>query len=144
MERLRGLVSDPRTVRALQIAVGLIFAVSSLSKIGDLPAFARQVHNFRIAPIWSENLVAMTLPWIELAVALALVLGVRARAGALIAAVLMAGFTAGIALAMARGLDFECGCFGTADHTRVGAVNLLENAVMLGMSFGAWRRPSGA
>ncbi len=142
MGALGRLLSDRRLVRAAQIAIGVIFAVASLSKIGDLPAFATQVHNFRLAPVWSENLVAMTLPWIELVAALALVLGMRARAGALVVTVLMAGFTAGVVIAMARGLDFECGCFGTADHTRVGSLKLVENLLMLGIAVAAVRRPA--
>jgi putative oxidoreductase len=141
MEALRRLVSHRRAVRGGQLLIGLIFATASLSKIGDLSAFAVQVHNFRLAPVWSENLIAMTLPWIELAAALSLLSGVRPRAGALIVAVLMAGFTVGVVVAMVRGLDFECGCFGTADHTRVGAVKLAENLLMLGISLLAVRRP---
>jgi hypothetical protein len=42
---------------------------------------------------------------------------------------------------MARGLDFECGCFGTADHTRVGAFKLAQNLAMLAVAAGALRRP---
>ena len=144
MGALGRLLSDRRTIRGAQIAIGVIFGIASLSKIGDLAAFATQVHNFRLAPVWSENLIAMTLPWIELVAALALVLGVRARPGALIVAVLMAGFTVGVAVAMARGLDFECGCFGTADQTRVGAVKLGQNLLMLGIAAAATRKTAGA
>ncbi len=141
MDAMRRVLSNPRIVRSAQIVIGVIFAVASLSKIGDLAAFATQVHNFRLAPIWSENLIAMTLPWIELVAALALVLGVRARPGAIVVTVLMAGFTVGVAVAIVRGLDFECGCFGTADHTRVGAVKLAENLLMLGVAATASRNP---
>ncbi len=141
MDAMRRVLSNPRIVRSAQIVIGVIFAVASLSKIGDLAAFATQVHNFRLAPIWSENLIAMTLPWIELIAALALVLGVRARPGAIVVTVLMAGFTVGVAVAIVRGLDFECGCFGTADHTRVGAVKLAENLLMLGVAATASRNP---
>jgi len=144
MDALHRLVSDRRTVRAAQVVIGVLFAVASLSKIGDLPAFAAQVHNFRLTPVWSENLIAMTLPWVELVAALSLILGIRPRAGALVVTVLIAAFTAGVALAMARGLDFECGCFGTADQTRVGAVKLLENLLMVGVSVAALRRPAEA
>ncbi|MBZ5639142.1 MAG: hypothetical protein LAO51_10375 [Acidobacteriia bacterium] len=143
MDSLRRLLLDRRTIRVGQIVIGLVFATASLSKIGDLPAFALQVHNFRIAPVWSENLIAMALPWVELVAALSLLLGVRPRAGAVVVTALMAGFTVGVILAMARGLDFECGCFGTADHTRVGAIKLLENLAMLGVSLVALRWPVG-
>jgi len=65
---------------------------------------------------------------------LALVLGVRPRAGAWVAGVLLAGFTVGVALAMARGLNFTCGCFGTADATRIGWAKLAENLGMLALA----------
>jgi putative oxidoreductase len=85
-------------------------------------------------PVAVEHLVAMTLPWIELVAALALILGVRARSGAMVAAALMAAFTLAVLIAMARGLDIECGCFGTADGTRVGIVKFLENGAMLALA----------
>ena len=44
-----------------------------------------------------------------------------------LATALMVVFTVAVAQAVARGLDFECGCFGTADGSRVGARKLLEN-----------------
>jgi putative oxidoreductase len=65
---------------------------------------------------------------------LALVLGIRPRAGAWVAGVLLAGFTIGVALAMARGLNFQCGCFGTADATRIGWSKLGENLGMLALA----------
>ena len=50
-------------------------------------------------------------------------------------------FTIGIAQAMARGLSFECGCFGKADSTGVGFKKLAQNAVMIGIAFMATRIP---
>ncbi len=142
MSGLFRILSRPVAIRTGQIAIGAIFAVAALGKIGDLSALATQVHNFRLVPIGSENLIAMTLPWIELLAALALVLGLRARGGAWVIVALLAAFTAGVALAMARGFDFECGCFGTADRTRVGTVKILENLAMLALAAVAARRPA--
>jgi uncharacterized membrane protein YphA (DoxX/SURF4 family) len=127
--------------RGAQIILGLLFLVASLAKIVDVTSLASQVHNFRLLPFWSEHLVAMTLPWIEFVAGLALVLGIRSRAGAWLAGALLAGFTVGIALAMVRGLNFECGCFGTADGTRVGWTKLGENLGMLALAaVGSLRR----
>ena len=74
-------LAEPAVLRITQIVIGLVFVIAALAKIGDLPWFAQEVHNYRLAPLWSENLVAMVMPWIELVAGLALVLGVRARAG---------------------------------------------------------------
>jgi len=126
---------NPALIRAAQIVVGFLFGWAALAKLADLPAFALQVHNFRLLPLAAENLVAMLLPWVELTAAMALVLRIRPRAGAWVAGVLLAVFTVGVALAMARGLDFECGCFGKASATRVGWGKLAQN---LGMLLLAW------
>jgi putative oxidoreductase len=127
-------------IRLCQILIGLLFAWSGLAKLGDIQSFADQVHNFRIMPVALEHLVAMTLPWIELVASLALVLGIRARPAAVLVTLLLAVFTLGVAQAMVRGLDFECGCFGTADGTTVGFKKLGQNLVMLWVGWLASRR----
>jgi len=131
MDGIVRLLKRPATLRVVRIALGIVVAWAALAKLSDLAAFSSQVHNFRVLPIWSENLVAMTLPWIELVAALSLLLGIQARSGALVATGLLAVFTVAVALAVARGLDFQCGCFGTADATRVGWGKLLQNTGLL-------------
>jgi putative oxidoreductase len=126
-------------VRACEIAIGVILAWAGLAKIGDLPAFAAQVHNFRILPLALENLAALTLPWIEIVVALTLLTRVRSREGAWTALGLLVVFTVAVILAVARGLDIECGCFGTADATRVGWTKIAENLGLIAIAaIAAW------
>ncbi len=141
MQPLRQFFTSPWTVRIAQVAIGVILAWAGLAKIGDLRGFAEQVHNFRLVPVVLENLVAMSLPWIELVAALALILNVRARAGAVLATGLMALFTLGVLTALARGLDIECGCFGTHDASRVGWVKVGQNLAMLAVAYVASIRP---
>ena len=119
-------------IRFCRVAIGVVFVAAALAKIGDAGAFAAQIHNYRLLPVAVENLVAILLPWVELIAGLALVLGMQARPGAVLTAVMMVVFTAAVGQAVARGLDFECGCFGTADATRVGGMKLLENLVLTG------------
>lgn len=121
-------------VRVARWIVGAVFVIAALAKIGGLEAFALQVHNFRMMPMALENLVAMTFPWVELVAGLSLILGIRGRSGAFVAAAMMAAFVVAVAVAMARGLDIECGCFGTADATRVGVGKLLQNLGLLAIS----------
>ena len=120
------------TIRFCRVAIGVVFIAAALAKIGDAASFAAQIHNYRLLPIGAENLVAILLPWIELIAGLALVLGVQARSGAWLTAAMMVVFTAAVGQAVARNLDFECGCFGTADATRVGGMKLLENLIFTG------------
>lgn len=122
-------------VRAAQVAIGAVFVAAALGKIGDPAFFAQQVHNYRIAPLWSEHLIAIVLPWVELLAGLALILAHRARAGAVIVFVLMLAFTGFVAAAWARGLDFHCGCFGKAGASSIGAAKFAEN---VGLTLLAW------
>lgn len=132
-----------KVVRLAGIATGLVFVVAGLSKIGDTGAFATQVHNFRLAPIGLENLVAITFPWVELVAGTALIVGAQRRAAAWICAALMIVFTLAVAQAAARGLSFECGCFGKADSASIGTKKLIENIVLAGVALIATRRRSG-
>ena len=141
MGALRDFLARRGTVRLAQLAIGVLFLVAALGKIGDLSNFALQVHNYRLAPLWSQNFIAMTLPWVELLAGLALVLGVRPRAGAAILLALMIGFTVAVGVAWARGLDFECGCFGKASASRIGAQKFLENLGWTVVAGIAARRP---
>ncbi len=134
MSRLAAILRQPPVVRAARLVIGAVFLAAALAKVGDPAAFAGQVHNYRLAPVWSEHLLAMTLPWVELVAGLSLVLGVRGRAGAAVTVALMALFTVAVAQAWLRGLDFECGCFGTADASRIGAKKLAENLALLAVA----------
>lgn len=127
MNALIGRLSHPWLVRAAQVAIGLVFLAAALAKIGDTTYFAQQVHNYRLVPLWSEHLLAMTMPWIELVAGLALVIGPHRRAGALVVLVFMAVFTVAVGAAWARGLDFHCGCFGKAGAGMIGARKFFEN-----------------
>ena len=136
-----GPLAAPPVRRGAQLVLGLLFAVAALAKIVDAASLAKEVHNFHLVPFWSEHLVAIALPWVELVAALALVLGIRPRAGAWVAGALLVCFTAGVALAMARGRNFECGCFGTAAGTRIGWAKLGENLGMIALAAVGSLRP---
>jgi uncharacterized membrane protein YphA (DoxX/SURF4 family) len=143
MTALLNWLARPGVMRITHIATGLVFLAAALGKIGDTPWFAQQVHNYRATPPWTENAIAIVLPWIELVVGLALVLGLRARAGAVIALALMLVFTAAVAAAWARGLDFRCGCFGKVGASTIGAHKFLENLGLTALAALAARRVRG-
>jgi hypothetical protein len=77
------------------------------------------------------NLAAITLPWIEIVAGVFLVLGIWMRASAILLSALTLVFMVAIGSALARGLDIDCGCFGTVGGRRAGLVPLLEDMVLL-------------
>jgi uncharacterized membrane protein YphA (DoxX/SURF4 family) len=110
------------------------------SAVPDLKTFADQVANYRVPPREVTNLVAMTLPWIELVAGLLLIGGIWKRASAVVISVLVVVFLIAIGQAVARGLNISCGCFGTVEGRKVGVVALAQDLVLLGITaWLAWR-----
>lgn len=106
------------------------------SRIPDLSLFAQDVLNYRVPPRALNNVVAITVPWIEVVAGLLLVVGVWKRASALVIALMLVVFLIAIGQAVARGLNINCGCFGTLEGRKVGLIGLAEDALMLAAA--AW------
>ncbi len=97
----------------IRLYLGVIFLMACYHKIVDPGAFAVDIATYQILPLSLINLMAIVLPWIELAAGLMLVLGFRGRTGALLVAGMMAMFSVAVSIAVARGLDMSCGCFAS-------------------------------
>ena len=136
------LLRSRQVILTCRIIMGVLFVFAAMSKIGDVGTFSQQIHNFKMVPIWSENLFAMTLPWVEMFAGLSLLLGIRPRSGGMIVTALMAVFVAAVVVALFLGLDIDCGCFGTAQATEVGLAKLSENLGMLILAFIGTREPA--
>ncbi len=111
MKRLATLLASEWLTVRVQIALGVFFVVAALPKVGDPPAFAHMVYNYRILPGPLVNLLALVLPWFELLTGVALVLGIWRRTAAAWIGVLLLVFIAGISFNLARGNAIDCGCF---------------------------------
>jgi len=98
------------TVR-VQIALGAIFIVAALPKVVDPPSFAHMIYNYRLVPGAAVNALALVMPWVEILVGLALILGVWPREAAALAGLLLLVFIAAIGLNLVRGHAVDCGCF---------------------------------
>src|SRR5881628_2923929 len=96
----QGFLRHRTTVLLCQIVVALVFLFAALAKIGDGAAFATQIHHYRLVPFGLENLVAITLPWIEMVAALAILLRFRPQSGAAVAAGLMLLFVVVVGVAV--------------------------------------------
>ncbi len=93
--------------------VGLVFVMASLHKISSPVQFADIVDNYRILPPLFVNFVAVVLPWVELLCGILLLAGFIRGGCALVLAGLTLVFIVAISFNIARGLDFDCGCFGS-------------------------------
>jgi Methylamine utilisation protein MauE. len=114
-----------------RLALALVFAYAAIEKIIDPAGFAQTIDNYRLFPAFSIGPLAILLPWLEMITALAVIIGGPwKRPAALILAVLLISFMLAVGFNLARGLDFECGCFGS-DGRQAGLKLLVQDGLLL-------------
>jgi putative oxidoreductase len=133
-------VRDNALPLLLRWFLGGVFLVAAVPKILHPDQFAIDISHYRLMPYAWINLLAITLPWVELAAGALLVARVWARASAWAITGMMVMFVAVIASALARGLNIECGCFGTIAGRRIGLTSLAFDLALLGAAIWlSWR-----
>ena len=129
----------------LRLLVGGAFVLAGGLKIADPATFADNVGNYRVVPREWINLTAILMPWIEMVAGSFVLAGVWLKASALVIASLTAMFFVLIVSSLVRGLNIECGCFGTIGGKHIGMVNLaIDTALFLLAASLAKRSESGA
>lgn len=131
--KLRGVLTA-----VLAIALGALFVYASLDKIAHPDAFARIVYHYRllgpsasVGPL-PANLVAVTLPWVEVLAGIALISGVWRREASVLVALLLVIFLGGVSWALLHGIDIEnCGCFAVTGAGRGVGIKLLAQDLAL-------------
>lgn len=116
---------------SIRIVLGFVFIFAAISKAAEPEAFAKAIYNYKLLPLFLINILAITLPWIELCAGVLLVFGVSVKENSAILSGLLLVFIIAISISLARGLNIDCGCFGTAGGTKVGILKLLENIGLL-------------
>ena len=144
---MRWNAAGPWLATAARAVVGGVFVVAGALKIPDPAAAVRAVRAYQLLPESLVAPVAFGLPVIEIAVGLALLLGVLVRAAAIASAVLLIVFLVGVGSAWARGLQIDCGCFGNGGQVAAGETAypsevLRDLALLVAALALAWRPAS--
>ena len=95
-----------------RLVTGGVWIVAGGLKIAEPEASIAAVRAYQLLPSSAAEVVGLALPAVEVAVGLALVLGLFTRAAGVVSALLFLAFIAGIASVWARGIEIDCGCFG--------------------------------
>ena len=98
------------TLVRLAMAGILIFA--AIPKLQDLPQAVIAVRAYRLIPEPVVPFVGKMLPFLELTLALFLILGLFTRIAAIVWLVMMAAFMIGVGWVWYKGYPIDCGCFG--------------------------------
>ena len=99
------------TIYTIRIIMGIVFIYASYSKILDPATFSQNIHNYGVTPLFIENIIALTLPWVELFIGLGIIFGIKYDSCLDISIFLMILFIILISQAYLRGKSIDCGCF---------------------------------
>lgn len=111
------------------IVLGIVFLVAGGSKLAAGRSWPVQARDLG-TPAWMIPI----LPWLELAVGAALVVQLVEPIPAVVALLLLVGFTAAIAVRLAAGERPACACFGAWSAKPIGAGHLARNAALIAVA----------
>ena len=131
----------------LRLGLGGLFVYAGAGKLADPVQFAIAIGNYRIFPglaPWG----AVILPYVEIGCGLATIVLPRAwaRSSALVLFGLMLMFTGAVSIALARGIDIDCGCFG-GQSGPINGLTVARDVALLGAALALVvldREPSSA
>jgi uncharacterized membrane protein YphA (DoxX/SURF4 family) len=121
----RFLLLQPWITLLFRLILGGVLLAAGGLKVGHLQKSAMAVRAYEVLPISVANVIGYSLPWIEVGLAIFLILGVFVKQSAMASGALMFIFILGIAQAGIRGLSIDCGCFGGGGQVAAGQTKYL-------------------
>lgn len=112
-----------------QVAVGLAFLYAGFNKLRDLTGARIAVLDYRMLPARLSGPTAVLLGTAEAAAGLGLIAGISVATAAGIS--LLGGASIAVAVALVRGLEIDCHCFGVGEKLSFGT--LVRNAALAGL-----------
>lgn len=133
---------------SLLVRLGMagILIAAAIPKALDIPQSIRAVRAYQLLPESLVPFVGTMLPFLELVLALILLIGVFTRSASIVWLLMMAGFLTGVIWAWSQGLTIDCGCFGGGGEVDASETNypfhVMERVgfIALGTYLAIWPR----
>jgi uncharacterized membrane protein YphA (DoxX/SURF4 family) len=114
-----------------RLCVGLFFLQSALGKIRHLRDFVQGTVEYRVLPERAAQAFGFMLPWLELGLTLALILGIALRITGAVVMLLLSCFIVAVTINLRRGREIKCNCYGIADTSTIGWGTVMRNLLLL-------------
>ncbi|MSR01539.1 MAG: methylamine utilization protein MauE [Gemmatimonadetes bacterium] len=135
---------DPAVGWIVALSLGLLLGAAALHKLREPARFRSALAGYRILPEGALGLAGIVVIGTELGSTVLLVLPATRPLGGGLAATLLAGYGAAIALNLLRGRTrIDCGCLGFGTSERIAWWMVGRNGVLAAAAL-AVRLPSGA
>jgi len=132
----------------LRLVLGAVWLAAGLLKVNDAEGMVRSVRAFRILPEALVHPVAYSVPFLEIALGVLLIVGLAVRVTAAVSTLMFAVYIAANISAAARGLRIDCGCFSSGGDVSAGASThytseLIRDSLLLAVAAVLAWRPGG-
>ncbi len=106
-------------ILALDCYFAAVLGIAGLAKMDDPAPFAALLRRQRLLPAWSVGTISRLVPWLEIAIAGALLSGIATIVVAAFTLLVYASFLVIQILLLATKHGGDCGCYGAASPHRV-------------------------
>lgn len=103
-----------------RLGLAAVWLTSGIAKASNPLETKVAVRAYQIFSTGIADSIAAVLPYFEIALGVLLLAGLATRLIALLSALLLLAFIAGVISAAARGLSIDCGCFGGGGSVAAG------------------------
>ena len=121
----------------------LVFLAASIHKVTDPDGFSKIIAGYKVVPSVFVGWVALFLPWVEINIALAILIPKARKAALVMGAGLLLAFAALTGWNLLQGIEVPCGCFsndgGPATWVSVARNMMLASIAMLAIYGRTWR-----
>ena len=123
-----------------RLILAAVFIYAAILKIGSPLDFADSIAAYQLLPAAAINILALGLPIFELVCGILVLTGLFLRVGTLGILAMLGIFTVAIITALIRGLNIDCGCFGS--HSWLDSspwIALIRDLILIGLSLLVYR-----
>ncbi len=127
-----------KTSLVVRLAVGIVFLVAALSKVGAPRAFAKGIAKYDLIPMTLLLPASWLIISVELIVAIAHFTGLLLAVAIPMGLFLLLGFGAAVALNLLRGRNVPCYCFGPEGEL-ISSYTLVRTLILAAAELLLWR-----
>lgn len=135
------MITNQIAITVIRVFLGLLFLAAGVPKIGATLQTLATIYSYQIVlSDWLALGIAHLLPWVEIAIGIALLFGLFMPVTLVATASVLVAFTILTAQAWWRELDIDCGCIDfSALHPALAALSTpggatLRNIVLLALT----------
>jgi len=131
---MKKILTNKYLLFTFRVIVAFVFILAGIEKISNPANFSDSIDNYRLLPLFTINFFAIVLPWIELISGILLLFGILVKENSYLISIMLIVFIIAISISLMRGLNIDCGCFGTTLGNQIGLLKVGENLLLLIMS----------